>query len=95
MGDFRIKIEAVGGHGCDRKAKEGEKLQPCGQAYCPDCNSLEFVELLKSKGFNVKFAQFTHWPSDLEGPEPRTQYPAAGEVKDDLLSQTRVKGSFS
>ena len=51
MGAFRIDIMGVGGHGCERKAKAGEKLfGRCGRFNCPDCMAYEFVQQLKQKG---------------------------------------------
>lgn len=51
MGAFNINITGVGGHGCDRSAKEGEKLfKRCGRYDCPDCVAFEFVQTLRMKG---------------------------------------------
>lgn len=51
MGAFKIEILGVGGHGCDRKAKSGEKLfGRCGRFNCPDCVAYEFVQTLRQKG---------------------------------------------
>lgn len=51
MGAFNINITGVGGHGCERKAKPGEKLYGrCGRFNCPDCMAYEFVQQLKQKG---------------------------------------------
>lgn len=51
MGAFRIEIVGVGGHGCERKAKPGEKLHGrCGRFNCPDCMAYEFVQQLRQKG---------------------------------------------
>lgn len=82
MGNYAIKIEGVGGHGCDRAAKEGEALAPrCELTSCPDCGARDLVERLKQyDGVNV--AEFTHWPG-----EP-------SEVVDDILNNTRKKGNF-
>jgi hypothetical protein len=86
MGLHRIEISMVGGHGCDREAKEGEPLKGCGQDSCPDCSARAFVEKFKALGaFNYPgeaSATFTHWPGKPE------------EVVDDLLDGTRKKGHF-
>ena len=51
MGAFRIEIVGVGRHGCDRKAKTGEKLYGrCGRFNCPDCMAYEFAQQLRQKG---------------------------------------------
>src|ERR1051326_825438 len=48
MGAFNINITGVGGHGCERKAKAGEKLYGrCGRFTCPDCIAYEFVQRMK------------------------------------------------
>jgi len=51
MGAFKIEIVGVGGHGCERKAKEGEKLHGrCGKFNCPDCLAYDFVQRLRQAG---------------------------------------------
>lgn len=51
MGAFNINITGVGGHGCDRKAKAGEKLHGrCGRFNCPDCIAYDFVQRLRQAG---------------------------------------------
>lgn len=58
MGNFKIEIEAIGGHGSDRDAKQGEPLKLTDG---PDKAALDFVcELAKSN--NVISATLTHWP---------------------------------
>jgi hypothetical protein len=61
MGDFRIEIQAVGGHGCDRETRSGGETKPCGGKACPDCDVREFVEKMREK-YSLKEAVFTHWP---------------------------------
>lgn len=80
MGTFRIEITAVGGHGCQREQKHGDKVEGCGQASCPDCQARRFVEEFK-KTNNVSSAVVRHWPDTPE------------EVKDNLLTGVRT-GSF-
>ena len=86
MGDFNINIMATGGHGCERKAKAGEKLYGrCGRFNCPDCMAYEFVQQLKQRGmfgYREDKAEFTHWPG---GPT---------QVVDDLLKNERNEGQF-
>lgn len=50
MGAFNINITGVGGHGCERKAKPGDRLQRCGRFTCPDCLAFEFVQRLRQAG---------------------------------------------
>ena len=87
MGTFNINITAVGGHGCERKAKAGDPLYSrCGRFDCPDCMAHELVQRMKQRGmfFNATTdrAEFTHWPGTTT------------EVVDDLLTNKRVKGQF-
>jgi hypothetical protein len=86
MGHHRIEIDMVGGHGCDRDAKEGQPLKACGSPSCPDCAARRFVADFKARGafgLSPSGATITHWPG------------TSGEVVDDLLTDTRAKGSFS
>lgn len=51
MGAFNINITGVGGHGCERKAKPGEKLHGrCGRFTCPDCLAYDFVQRMRQAG---------------------------------------------
>jgi hypothetical protein len=84
MGTFRIEIQAVGGHGCDRDRKDGELVKGCGLPNCPDCQARAFVQQLKnagSFGYSDCYARLLHWPGH------------ASEVVDDLLTGKR-KGNF-
>ena len=85
MGNFRIIIDSVGGHGCDRTAKAGEsivyKAEPQHLAYCPDCKAKQLVDHFKN-GWPQTTATLTHWPG-----EP-------SEVVDDLAAGKRTKGAF-
>lgn len=96
MGNFRLEINAVGGHGCARTTRKVERErstsdQPvelvdryfgCNNLFCVDCKFREFVRELKRIGVDVKSASETHWPG-----EP-------SEVVDDVLNQVRIKGAF-
>jgi hypothetical protein len=86
MGTFNINITAVGGHGCERKARAGEKLYGrCGRFTCPDCIAYDFTQRLKQMGvFNhgEGKAEFTHWPGQ------------DGQVVDDMLTNERKSGNF-
>ena len=80
MGQFKIEIVAVGGHGCQREIKDGGEVYGCGQLNCPDCRAREFVADMRRR-YNVESASLTHWPG--------TQ----SQVVDDLVTRKRT-GSF-
>jgi len=86
MGQFNITITAVGPHGCDRKAKAGDKLYGrCQKMNCPDCLAYDFVQMLRQKGMQIDKAEFRHWPG------------SSSEVVDDLLPAAgggRLRGQF-
>jgi len=86
MGDFRVTVEALGGHGCERDKGDGEAVIGCERTGCPDCMAREFVRRLMRSGATVKLAQIEHWPASLG-------YDPAGEVRDDLLTGVRT-GAF-
>jgi hypothetical protein len=79
MGMFRVEVEAVGNHGCQREKQEGETVEGCGDENCTDCITREYIAKLKAKA-SVSKATITHWPTD---PEPH--------IVDDLLTKTRSK----
>lgn len=100
MGDFRIVIESVGGHGCDRDAGTGDKFYGCQRMGCPDCEAKRFVDEF-SRRFSISKATFTHWPHDMA----ERGYKEENEVVDDmapkdsqgvhqLTQRVRIKGSF-
>lgn len=89
MGDFRIIVEAVGGHGCGRDAGDGERVTRCGRRGCPDCETIRFVDELKRSN-NVQAARVEHWP--VPGAAGTTRAENPGPV-DDLLAGTR-RGTF-
>jgi hypothetical protein len=73
----------VGGHGCERRARPGEKLfGRCQKLTCPDCLAYDFVQMLKQKGFVVQSGAFVHFPG------------SAQEVTDDLVTNERKGGEF-
>lgn len=81
MGRHVVTIDLVGGHGCDRTAKEGDALKPCNDPRCVDCQAADFVQKLAEQGHDVTDATHAHWPDD------------PGPV-DDLKTRTRRSGSF-
>jgi hypothetical protein len=80
MGTFRVEVQAVGGHGCQREKKSGEVVEGCGAPSCPDCITREYVSKLKASGASVESALLVHWPQ-------------SGTIVDNLLDRKRV-GSF-
>lgn len=90
MGDYRVTVEAIGGHGCSRKTKAGEKVEPCGQPSCPDCMARRFVAELKGSGNSVVTAKLEHWPVPGAAGTRRAENP--GPI-DDLLTGVR-SGQF-
>lgn len=95
MGDFRIIIDAVGGHGQDRAKKDGEKVDftRVSEAFIsdktPEALAQKLVEDLKLNGCSVQKARVIHWPAD-NYPEGRE---AGKEIEDDLITGIR-KNSF-
>ncbi len=92
MGTFRIEIQGVGAHGCQRDVKSGETVTGCGHPSCPDCLARDFVKRLKDAGVffetgpqtepgNLSYAKLTHWPY------------GHGTVTDDLITGVR-NGDF-
>lgn len=81
MGDYTLSIKAVGGHGCDREAREGERIKYSLGCTCPDCLFASFVDKLRESGNSIYHATQVHWP-DNEA------------ITDDVLNGVRVKGSF-
>ena len=62
MGQYKIEITAVGGHGCQRELKDGETVYGCGRMDCPDCITAKFVADLARAQNNIESATLTHWP---------------------------------
>lgn len=63
MGNFRIVVNAVGGHGDNRSLKDGQVNWGCMSMNCPDCLAREFVATLKRRGITVESATLEHWPA--------------------------------
>jgi hypothetical protein len=86
MGLFNISITGVGGNGCERNARPGDKLHArCGRFTCPDCAAFEFMQRLRQMGMlntTEASATFTHWPGRPE------------QVVDDMLKNERKSGHF-
>ncbi|MBC7948656.1 MAG: hypothetical protein H7Y42_12285 [Chitinophagaceae bacterium] len=92
MGDFRIVIDAVGGHGQDRDKKDGEVVDfSIHGENAPEALAKRFVDELKANGCSVDSAKVIHWPLDnYGGPEKNGR---AKEIVDDLLTGVR-SGNF-
>lgn len=86
MGDYRIVIEGVGGHGCGRDVNISEErmIKRCGNENCTDCKTLEFIKAL---GLEVKSAILQHWP--VPGAAGTMRDRQAGPV-DNLVTGTRT-----
>jgi hypothetical protein len=86
MENFRIEIEAVGGHGCDRDTEEGKLIKyQMGHTYladgtCPDCNAKAIAERFAASS-NLVSAKLIHWPDTTP-------------IVDDLRTGTREHGDF-
>jgi hypothetical protein len=91
MGDFRIVINAVGGHGQDRDKQSGEVVD-FGTG-TPEAIAKELVEKMQASGCSVDSAKVIHWPVDnYGGPEVNGRNPEK-QIVDDLISNVRM-GSF-
>lgn len=81
MGQFKVEVIAVGGHGCQREFGDGTIVHGCELPGCPDCAARHFVDELRRQGQNVESATLTHWPGQ------------PNQVVDNLVSRVR-KGKF-
>lgn len=79
MGNYRIVINAVGGHGQDRDKGNGETVDFGDNS--PEAIVRRCVEELQATGNSVTEATVHHWPG------------TNAEVVDNLLSGRRI-GSF-
>lgn len=91
MGDFRIVVNAVGGHGCQRDLKDGERVFGCGSMNCPDCLTAEFIAKLQRASTHVKDATLTHWPGQPS--EVRDEFIVSDPPIGNLRGRVR-RGSF-
>lgn len=79
MGNYRVTINAVGGHGQDREKGNGES--PDFGEGTPEAIVAKAIAELKASGNSVTEATVHHWPGQ------------ASEVVDNLLTGKRL-GSF-
>lgn len=91
MGDFRIQVDAVGGHGCQREIKDGGTVYGCGSMSCPDCITAEFISRMIRSGANVKSAALVHWPGQAS--EVVDEFHVAASSTSSRATRTR-HGSF-
>lgn len=82
MGNFKIEIEAVGNHGTDRNAKQGDPIVfGTPGPHNPDALAKQFVDQL-AMSCSVSSAKLTHWPDTTP-------------IVDDLKNATREYGDFT
>jgi len=85
MGNFKIEIEAVGGHGVARDIKQGEAIpyedETIVQQDSPDVMVYDFLAELHKAGNSVVSARLIHWPDTTP-------------IIDNLLTSTREHGDF-
>lgn len=96
MGDFRIVVEAMGGHGCMREVGDGQTVIGCNRPGCPDCIAREFVRRLQRSGAQIHQANLVHWPADFINPhtDAPAGYTIENQVRDNLVTGKRY-GSFA
>lgn len=83
MGNFKIEIEAVGGHGIQREIKQGERIDySATYGHEPDAMAAAFVRDLACKNNDVLYAKLVHWPT-------------SSPIVDNLLTGTREVRDFS
>lgn len=82
MGNFKIEIEAVGGHGVCREVKQGEII-PYDAAHPdePDVLAKRFVDAFAKRN-SILSAKLTHWPDN-------------SPIIDNLKTGVREHGDFT
>lgn len=92
MGDFRIVIDAVGGHGVDRNKKSGETVDFNIEGQnSPEAIAKRLIEELQSKGCSIQEAKIIHWPLDNYGGQLKNN--RSTQIVDCFLTGKRT-GSF-
>lgn len=83
MGNFKIEIEAVGGHGTQRDVKQGEVIDYAkSHPSEPDAMAAEFVKQMTVAGMPPVRAKLIHWPD-------------SSPIVDDLVSGKREVRDFT
>lgn len=91
MGDFRIVIDAVGGHGQDRDKKDGEIVDfGTDVMNSPEAAAKKFLEEF-GKYNSITEAKIIHWP--LDNYEGQLKNGRSKQIVDDLLTGKRT-GQF-
>lgn len=90
MGDFRIVINGVGGHGQDRAKRSGEIVNFQEDPNSPDALAENFVKELQ-KFMSVESASIIHWPLDNYGGQ--LENGRSQQIVDNLITGKRT-GSF-
>lgn len=63
MGQFKLEVTAVGGHGCSREVGDGGTVYGCGRIGCPDCQFWNMLaHYVRTTGAHIESAKLTHWP---------------------------------
>ena len=90
VGNYRIVIEGVGSHGCQRDVagESSVKVQCDSPSFCPDCAARALVDLMCRSGENVTSARLYHWLDNVTGEVQ------SSTVVDDLKSLQR-HGTFN
>lgn len=82
MGNFKIEIEAVGGHGFAREVKQGERIPYSAEHTDPDNLAQGFLVALRNGGSSIVSAKLTHWPDTTP-------------IVDNLMLGVREHGDFA
>jgi hypothetical protein len=91
MGDFRIIIDATGGHGQDRGKKSGEIVDfGTDTLNSPEACVKKFLEEFGRSNY-IQKAVIVHWPLDNYGGQ--TENGRFTQIVDDLLTGKRT-GNF-
>lgn len=95
MGNFRIVIDCVGGHGQDRSKKDGEIIDFSNgheDSLTPEMAAKLAILEIKKTGCSIQSAKVYHWPADQIAPAP---IDTNGKecITDDLITGIR-KGQF-
>lgn len=62
VGAFKIQVDAIGNHGCQRERVDGDTVYGCGSMNCPDCLTSEYIAKMRRAGVLMTSAVITHWP---------------------------------
>lgn len=93
MGDFRIVIDTIGGHGQDRDKKDGEIVDFGSTENSPEAFFKKAIEDAIAKGIisSDTTAHVIHWP--LDNYEGQLKNGRSVQIVDNLMTGKRT-GSF-